>query len=183
MKCLKLILLLFVSVGCVGCKEYRVAKQLKQFSSETVIIPEDLQKIDNRIQTEVGDIDGIPVFVIYHDSLSCSQCQISHLSDLLGLYELSDSLGTFSVMSIFSPREEDYDGVMKDIMYRDFEYPVYIDYTGSFRKKNTCIPEDVRFHSFLLDGDGHPVYVGNPIASDDLFKVFKAALERIDCIY
>lgn len=97
----------------------------------------------------------------YHDSLSCSSCQISHLADIQSIYELSDSLGTFEVMTIFSPRPEEYDQVLRDLEIREFEYPVYVDVTGSFVSSNGCIPSDRRFHSFLTDSDRHPVFVGS----------------------
>ena len=38
----------------------------------------------------------------------------------------------------------------------DFPYLVYVDYSGSFAETNMCIPEDNRFHSFLLNKEGHP---------------------------
>ena len=83
-------------------------------------------------------------------------------------------------MSIFSPSVEEYDEVLKNLIYRDFEYPVYIDFSGSFRQKNDCIPKDCLFHNFLIDSNGHPVFVGNPIASDDLWNLFNKALSSIE---
>ena len=174
------IFLSFACMSVIGCTEYRISKQLSQFSREIVCIPKDLQKIDNQVLTETEDVGNIPVFVFYHDSLACSYCQISYLPALTCLYELSDSIGTFKVMSIFSPRKEEYDWLVKALMYSSFEYPVYIDYTNSFRKTNTCIPDDVRFHSFLLDEERHPIYVGDPIVSEDLFEIFMDVLESLD---
>lgn len=169
------VLLLFTS-----CDRQRVAKSLRQFYAETIEIPSDLQKITGRIQSEVGNRERTPALIIYHDSLSCSSCQISHLADLNDVYALADSLGTFEVMSIFSPSVEEYDEVLKNLIYRDFEYPVYIDFSGSFRQKNDCIPKDCLFHNFLIDSNGHPVFVGNPIASDDLWNLFNKALSSIE---
>ena len=37
-----------------------------------------------------------------------------------------------------------------------------------------------RFHSFLLDKEGHPVFVGNPLASDRMMELFKEALESLE---
>lgn len=174
-------LLLLPLLFATACKEQKIAECLKSFRAESILIPADLQKVDGRVQSEVGDaMDGIPVLILYHDSLSCSMCQISHLADLSDVYALADSLGTFEVMSIFSPREEEYDELMKNIVYRDFEYPVYVDFSGSFRKKNSCIPEDAIFHNFLIDRDGHPVFVGNPAASDELWDLLNKALFSID---
>ena len=102
------------------------------------------------------------------------------MSDCLPLYELSDSIGTFRIVTIFAPRQEEYDEVIRQLMVLDFPYPVYVDFDGSFRKANPCIPEDKRFHSFLLDKEGHPVFVGDPLASDRMMELFKEALESLE---
>lgn len=64
-------------------------------------------------------------------------------------------------------------------MILDFPYPVYVDFNCSFRKLNTGIPEDVRFHSFLLDKNGHPVFVGNPNANETLNHLFEKVLSGL----
>lgn len=82
-------------------------------------------------------------------------------------------------MIIFSPRQDDYDSVVEELMIHDFPFPIYIDFNGEFRKQNYFIPSDRRFHSFLLDGSGHPVFIGNPIASDSMSSLFDRALEEL----
>ena len=37
----------------------------------------------------------------------------------------------------------------------------------AFMKSEIELPEDGRFHTFLMGGDGHPVFVGNPMLSAD----------------
>lgn len=180
MYCRNLLLTALTFMLFVSCRENRIARDLRDFRTKTVVIPADLHKVNGRTRTEAGDIEKIPVLVLYHDSLSCNTCQISHLADLSDIYALADSLGTFEVMCIFSPRQEEYDEVMKNLIYRNFEYPVYVDFSGSFRKQNICIPEDPAFHSFFIDKDGHPLFVGNPAASDDLWRLFNEALQKID---
>ena len=149
------------------------------FMGETITVPSDLVRIVDGKASACGHLPAVPVMVFYHDSLSCSSCQISHLADIQSIYELSDSLGTFEVMTIFSPRLEEYDQVLRDLEIREFEYPVYLDVTGSFVSPNGCIPSDRRFHSFLTDSDRHPVFVGSPISGDRLWELFEQALERI----
>ena len=43
---------------------------------------------------------------------------------------------------------------------------------------NRDIPDDRRFHSFLIDVDGHPVYIGNPTANDELLALFDEIIEK-----
>lgn len=117
--------------------------------------------------------------IVYYDSLECSSCAVRHLYDKIDLYELADSIESFDVLTVFSPCEEEYDEVMKELMLLDFPYPVYVDSGRNFRRTNSCIPEDRRFHTFLLDRSGHPVFVGNPVASGDLWRLFEKVLGNL----
>ena len=42
------------------------------------------------------------------------------------------------------------------------------------------LPDDKRFHSFLLDRDGHPVFIGNPTANEQLWVLFKEVLANLE---
>ena len=175
-----LLFLLFASLTIVSCEDHKIAKELRNFRETTITIPSNLHKISGRSQTELGEWSGKPTYVMYYDTLSCSTCRISHLVDYLELYEMSDSLGTFEVMTVFSPREYEYDEVVRQLMIQDFPYPVYVDFSGNFRDENTFIPTDERFHSFLIDSYGHPVLVGNPLAGDKMMGLFLDVLDRLD---
>lgn len=59
------------------------------------------------------------------------------------------------------------------------KFPIYIDQYGEFRSLNPRIPDDKRFHSFLLNKNGYPIYVGNPLNSQKLFDIFIKHLKRI----
>ena len=105
-------------------------------------------------------------------------CQIGHLQNYIGLFEMADTSGLFDVVFLFSPGEEEYDNVMQQLVMLDFPYPLYIDYGCSFGRENRAIPEDDRYHCFLLGKDGRPVFVGNPLMSHELMDVFRETLER-----
>ncbi len=183
MKFRTLICSVVLCVMAVSCKEYKVAKMMRDFQKTPVVIPNGLYRVHDRNQTTYEHPGGKPLMVFYYDSLSCSSCQINHLSDLRDLYELSDSSGSFEVMTIFAPRMEEFDGVFEELMIRDFEYPLYLDLDGIFSKSNPNIPADTRFHSFLLDPEGKPIFVGNPCLSDELWNIFLKTLNLIttDC--
>lgn len=61
----------------------------------------------------------------------------------------------------------------------NFPFPVYIDEFGEFYRQNKDFPSDRRFHSFLVDADGHPVFIGNPLSSEKLWEVFENTLSKI----
>lgn len=143
------------------------------------MIPDELTEVCGRSVSRISDNDKVCRFVTYFDSTSCSICQINHLSDFADLYEIADSADMLDYLIIFSPREEEYADVVKELVERDFPYPVYVDSFGEFRRANAAIPDDKRFHSFLLDRSSHPVFVGNPIASPGLRKLFDKVLDNI----
>ncbi len=80
------------------------------------------------------------------------------------ILESFDSAPAASVVVLFVPAEEDLQETVQLVSQENISIPVYVDFEGGFLDNK--IPEDVRFHSFLLDEDGHPVVVGNPISSE-----------------
>ena len=162
-----------------SCSDQKIKHDLRVFQREKVSLSLQFEAVTGRNIGHEALEDGTVSMVMYYDSTECSQCRISHLADCLPLYELADSIGVFRVVTIFAPRQEEYNELMASLMKLDFPYPLYVDFDGSFCKANPGIPEDRRFHSFLLDRDGHPVFVGDPVASGTMWSLFEKALARI----
>ena len=58
-----------------------------------------------------------------------------------------------------SPNEFD---ILKNTIYRyNTDIPIWIDSNLSFYKMNGHIPQDIRFHSFLVDSVGQVLFVGD----------------------
>jgi lipoprotein len=175
-------LLGFIAISILlfaGCERKKIARELKAFCSTEIIIPSELQKVYMRNISNYHYDGKDAILVNYYDSTSCSSCRISHLVDLLEIYEIGDQHPEFQVMTIFSPAEDKYDELMAELMHRDFQYPVYVDFAGEFKKINPHIPEDERFHSFLVDRNMKPVFVGDPVTGQDLWKLFEMVLNDI----
>ena len=171
-----LALLLF---SCMSEKEKRIREQLRSFMSETVSVPDNLQGIAPSGTLLYKDTSSLPKLIFYYDSSACNECEIAHLGNLEWFYVRSAEERTFDVLTIFSPSPEDYAGVVELLEIQDFDYPVYVDFDGRFRRTNAFIPEDVRFHSFLTDGSGRIRHVGNPSVGESLEKSFDRALDGI----
>ena len=177
----KILLFVSLSVLMTSCGEYGVSRHLRDFMDSTISIPNDIQVVSERhVHQVAASIIAGSKLVILYDSLECSSCQIGHLYDYLWSYEKLDSIQSCQLMTIFSPRQEEYDEVVRQLMVLNFPYPIYVDMSGSFRKINKCIPDDKRFHSFLLDRDGHPVFIGKPAASEQLWMLFKEVLANLE---
>lgn len=177
---LSILFLLLLSASCTNSSR-KLEKAIVEFCEKTITIPEDMVVVDgHRIENGSKVAYGRPKMIVYYDSLSCNSCQISHLIELSAIYGLADSSGVFDVMTIFSPSVEEYDELMKKLVIRNFEYPLYVDYSGSFRKANRFIPSDIRFHSFLIDGNSRPVLVGNPVQSHELWQIFTKTIQKYE---
>lgn len=171
-------LFLFVLV-LSACSDRELAGKLREFRNVEIITAVEVERVSSR---KISSCIPEPVkarLVVYYDSLECSSCGIHHLYDRQELYMMTDSLDSFDVLTVFSPRGEEYDQVMKELMLFGFPYPVYVDSYGDFRRANSAIPSDKRFHTFLLDRSGHPVFVGNPVASSGLRELFDKVLDNI----
>lgn len=78
----------------------------------------------------------------------------------------------FSVMTIFSPKKSEVENTRFQLMLINHTIPIYLDKNGSFAQLNYCIPTDQRFHSFLINETGKPVFVGNPLSNTKLNTLF-----------
>jgi len=177
----KILLFVSLSVLMTSCGEYGVSRHLRDFMDSTISIPNDIQVVSERhVHQVAASIIAGSKLVILYDSLECSSCQIGHLYDYLWSYEKLDSIQSCQLMTIFSPRQEEYDEVVRQLMVLNFPYPIYVDMSGSFRKINKCIPDDKRFHSFLLDKNGKPVFVGNPMSGPRMMELFMEAVSNLE---
>ena len=145
------------------------------------MFPDDMEVYeDGRFSMAVLDSLHPVKMIIYYDSAGCSGCRISHLIEHEPLYAEAAEDGRYDVVTIFSPRQEELEDVRLQLVVQDFSFPVYVDTYGSFSRLNGEIPSDTRFHSFLIDGNGHPVMVGNPVESDAMKEILLDILDNAD---
>lgn len=162
---------------CVSCfDKHNVKTLLRQFKESVIDIPEDMLCIKNGAIVPFH-LDSFKKnkFIVYYDSLSCSSCRVSHLTELDSLYLQSDS-SSFSVITIFSPPLIDVGETCSNLILSKNPFPVYLDYNKSFARANKCIPNDNRFKCFLIDSLNHPVFVGDPLANRKIAELFQRVI-------
>ena len=149
----------------LSCEDNRYLKnRLTSFEKETIALPQRVLKVENG-KSGISTIqpEG-KTLVIFFAPKECTSCALSHLKQSESILESFDSAPAASVVVLFVPAEEDLQETVQLVSQENISIPVYVDFEGGFLDNK--IPEDVRFHSFLLDEDGHPVVVGNPISSE-----------------
>lgn len=68
---------------------------------------------------------------------------------------------------------------MKSLKEHAFPFPVFIDRTNEFIRRNDPILADTRFQSFLLDRNNRIVLIGNPLNGDAMWNLFESTLENM----
>lgn len=173
--------IIIASIIVSSCSNrFRLKATMKEFVKEEIIIPDNLYVVENGnySKDDFQNLDDSRL-IIYIDSLSCNTCRITHLLEMLPLYEFSEEDGRFSILPIFSPKIDDLPDIEQQLLLLDFPYPIYVDVYGEFAQKNN-IPVDNRFHNFLIDEVGKVRFVGNPIDNEQLRSIFINTLNNIN---
>lgn len=173
-------LILVGLVLCLGsCSSHRIRKELESFLSQEVCFPSSLTCVSNAFQGRDILLDSIPLLVIYVDSTQCSTCRVGHLAEYIPLQEKAVQSRKFLLTVILSPPANEYDHIVHLLDVYDYPFPIFLDKNHSFRKENSFIPGDARFHAFLIDRSRHPVMVGDPTRSEKLRRLFEQALQQL----
>ena len=176
----KLIVICILMMSLSACKEYHISRQLRSFMNNTITVPSEMQVICGRNICPVDTYSANKArLIILFDSLECSSCQINKLFNYVSAYEKIRALPDCDLMTVFSPRQEEYDETVRQLMILNFPYPIYIDFLGNIRKLNKCIPDDTKFHRFLINKNGKPVFVGNPMHSPQMMELFMETMDRL----
>ena len=171
-------LLILASVLFQGCGERRVIrKTMKEFTSSTICLPERMLQVYHGKLTDYHHLDTSLTFIEYYGPESCSSCAVSHLPEERDLFRLCDSIGHVTPLIIFSPSSENEMELISLASKAELDFPIYIDQENCMNGQKT-IPNDMRFHYFLIDRDRRPVFVGHPLKGTRLKELFVKICEQ-----
>ena len=157
-------LVVFVSFIMTSCLNTDIETKLKSMRENSVSFPPSLLQImpgDSLIQTPITS--SRPLLVVYLDSTECIPCRINRFDQYEELRK--ETSGKVEVAVIMSPKRDDCNLSSHYVSIQHFGVKVYLDTTQRFHHLNSFIPDDTRFHSFLIDSDNTPVVIGDPIYS------------------
>lgn len=160
-------------------KTKHIRELFSAFEKQTIRIPSGLKCFQSGRELLEWKLDDIPHLVFYYDSLDCVGCRLQHIINLSPLFQEKLYGREYDIVPIFAPMVEKRDEIMHEAKYALHDYPLYLDFDGSFGKENPFIPADMRFHCFLLDREGHPVFVGDPTSNPKLMRVFRRVARRL----
>lgn len=122
----------------------------------------------------------LATMIVYVDSLSCSSCQIDRLYEYGPYIDLAaESDAGFRPLFVFTPRQGGADGVRYALSVARFGHPVLLDEAGDFPRSNPRIPDDHRFHVFLLDRDSRVVLAGDPCRNPALGELYMKTIRNL----
>lgn len=172
-----LMALLFASLYSCDSEKYRIRKLFEEFEHSQIEIPCDMTIIrDGKVLQNQTYAEGL-LFIVYVGPEECSSCKVAHLTDFDALFKLGEGSVPFSVMIILSPPPDDIRSVMEQLIISRYYYPVYIDTNSEFANSNR-IPSDPIFHSFLLNEEHRPIFVGNPLTTQKMSLLFDDVLSK-----
>ena len=176
------ILLFAIGVPCFpSCNNNKkvIRENLKSMMGYSVSIPDTMLVIKNGEKGVFIDTTCYEhCLIIYYDQDECIPCRISHLHELDTLFNIATSFPTLGVMVIISPQENELSDLLDDISSRSLRFPVYIDFMNNFSRKNTFIPKESLYHTFLIDSTGHPQLVGDPVRNAHVMHLLNQILAK-----
>lgn len=177
-----------ISVFCftltiTSCSTCRIKNEIESFCKDAIRLPAQLEMIQDGIV--IPDSMNLPIttpikLIIYFPTDRCTSCVIGKLGEYETIFRLKVK-GLFSPIIIFSLKENarEYKILTSNLKFQSLPYPIYIDKHNEFQQLNKKLPEDSRYHAFLLDKNNHIVLVGNPLASDAMWSLFKSTLDNM----
>ena len=145
-------------VSCGTERETRdLIRLLRSFQETTIDLPDTLMFIKGQNRGFCQIDYSLPVMLYYYGPDECSNCAINQLADKMPMSKIADSLKTFHVIILFSPKPEDVPQVVQRVLEKQFDFPVYVDFD-----------------------EKHPVMVGNPLSSRTLMSIFTKTLSSLN---
>ncbi|MBQ4389545.1 MAG: hypothetical protein II824_06200 [Bacteroidales bacterium] len=154
----ELVIILLTSCGVNMHKQ----DALSSFYATPFLFPESVSVIQGGMLHAGNTMpeQGLRLVYFFND-YDCSECVVSHLSELERLFEK----GSYNLVVWFHVYDEEVLTLLSLLQEAAYEFPVYV----SVRQPDINLPELLNYPEyrvFLLDGDSKPIMIGNPLRDD-----------------
>ena len=167
-----MILLASMMLCYVGCnsKNHKVESHLEEMLASPIVLKLDQMQCRKKNLEEKTKKYRMVVFV---DSTECTPCSLSKLRFWNPLIkEARKKKINIDYIFIIAPKKSEIEDLNLELSITDLKSSIYLDTAYVFRKVNPSIPNERKFHSFLLDKKNQIIFVGNPIENDKIKTIY-----------
>lgn len=169
-------LILISVITATSCSRFSTKRMMEDMMAKPIVMPKMLLKV-NKDSINRCTLPASNSFIIFIDSSECKSCVISGLKKYKKINELSVAT-TFNFRVIIAPRPNESKEIIH-IAQSYFDFPVYLDDNYDFLTINKHIPKRKSFHAFLTDSKGQVIFIGDPLSSERMMKLFHKVLKSI----
>lgn len=168
----------------VSCSNNTTTTNLQHLLGQQIVLPTDngQWKILNRDTTIAVD-NCRPKITVYYNAQGCTSCRLKELvswNNLINDVQNMPKSDTSNVEFVFLfSVGENANSLALTLKQYQFSIPVLFDIQNSFEKVN-IIPNDEKFHYFLLDKNNKIQLVGNPINNPAMWKLYKKRIAELN---
>lgn len=167
------------TVSLWSCKNNQIREEIERLQSHPISMTacEHTSCYKAGENVMYSDIASPYKLVIYIDSLSCSSCFISHMTEYEECVQELSSNGIETIF-IFEPdhnRREEVTSLLKEYAY-PFWTVVIAD--AKFSTDNPHLPSMSTLKSFLLNAENEVVIVGNPTQNSKIKELMLKSLQK-----
>lgn len=170
----------------ISCKNAPIDKIVQNMMGQEVKIPSSIILYSKNTESIIMNNEHLTKLIVYLDSTECASCTINSMymwENLLSFSKSSEN--KLDIIFIAAPKEEDTIHVINSIISNNNNCPIYLDRQHDFIKMNDFMPQDNKFHTFLLDKNNKIIMIGNPTKSDKLLHLLHkkiAEQEHLDSL-
>lgn len=164
-----------------SCKKDMATHLQEMYGKEIVLDYSRIECVDDYSDScHSLNIDKNYKLVVYFDSLECMSCVASRLHNWdKFIKQIENQHPKINVVFIFSPQLNLYEEVKGAILFQKFKYPIWMDKNHEFINKNLdVIPEEVYYHTFLINNKNQIIFVGDPRRTSELKRLFYVSIEK-----
>ena len=167
-------------------KEKKLHGILSELQGKEIVLPMDA---DIEVYSNIAGLDSLcgPMMVaktkilVYVDSVGCSSCKLN-IEDWMMRIEEAKALAAdpddVSILIYFWVQNKERFYLRRTMAQHKFNYPVFFDKNNNIGRLNN-LPEDDRFHAFLLDNDNKVVVIGSPQGNDKMWELYKTQIVEL----
>lgn len=161
-------------------KEYRKTDNIGQITGNEFIIPPQGKWYSIDGDTSVQISDGAKL-VLYFDSNNCAPCALKELEHWKNILNNVDSIRSEGIeldAMFILHAEKNNNALVKALSDHKFSHPVLFDELREFEKYN-LLPQNELYNTFILDADNRVLFVGNPLANRQQWKIIQRIVKDI----